>query len=84
MDKQGEITSLTNKIDAELSSFNTGYLEELAELIAELIYKYDPEGNSEEDLMDAAATVGSTLEDLTSCFEDAVDAVKYLRSILEK
>jgi hypothetical protein len=84
MDKPGEITSLTNRIESELSSFNTGYLEELAGLVAEFMYKYDPEGDSEEDLMDAAATVGGALEDLAACFEDTVDAVKYLRSLLEK
>ena len=75
------LTSMLQRIRAELTSFQTGYLEELAEELSDYVYD---NWNDTNDLLEAAAVLGSQLEDVTACFADAVTALEDAENLLSK
>jgi hypothetical protein len=82
MGQIGALTSILGRIRAELTSFQTGYLEDLAEELSNYVYDNCEDSDNLPEALEAAAILAGQLEDTVACFEDSVTVLEDAESLL--
>lgn len=77
MGKEQELAGLKHRAEQEINGIDTSTLDDISEEICEFLEKWNPDGeHSDDPILEAAATLASSIEDLSSDVDYVSDAIQ--------